>query len=103
VNAQTADHLAKANRYRSAQAEAKRRIANGDLSAAKVIGDPGPELRGMKVLALLQSIRQVGSYRATTICSGAGVNPLTRLGDLSVRQRLRLMDGLQRYPSSRDA
>jgi ribosomal protein S13 len=56
----------------------------------------------MKVLALLQSIRQVGSYRATTICSRAGVNPLTRLGDLTVRQRLRLMDGLaERLPSTR--
>ena len=103
MNAQTKGALDAANRNRIIQAETKRRIASGDLSPRVVIGNPEPAVRSMRVLALLQSIRQVGSYRATTICSTAGVNPLRKLGDLTDRERMRLLDGLERFPSSRDA
>ncbi len=79
--------LERANEVRLARAELKRRIAVGDLSAAKVILDSPWEASSWSVGELLVSQRRWGTIRARKLLASMQISEMRTLGALTVRQR----------------
>jgi hypothetical protein len=86
---------------RRRRAELAAEIRRGAESLAAVIGDPPPEVGTMRVFALLErTIAGRLDYRRQRIAmlnmaaAANGVNLMHRLGDLTVRERLWLIDHL---------
>jgi hypothetical protein len=84
--------LERANRIRLARAELKRRIADGELTAAEVILDCPQEASSWTVRELLISQRRWGMTRCRKFLDRNQIGELKRLGDLTERQR-RLLVG----------
>jgi hypothetical protein len=79
--------LERANRVRLARAELKRRIAEGELSAAEVILACPEEASRWTVRELLISQRRWGVTRCRKFLERNQIGELKRLGDLTHRQR----------------
>jgi|SRR5581483_3804530 len=79
--------LAQANRIRLARAELKRRIADGDVSAAEVILDCPDEAASWSVGELLMSQRRWGANRCRKFLSHTQISEIKRIGSLTDRQR----------------
>jgi hypothetical protein len=82
--------LARANRVRQARAELKRRIADGDMSAAEVILFHERELEGMPLADVLTSQQGWGSTRCRRFLIPMRVEGAKTIGSLTERQRLAL-------------
>jgi hypothetical protein len=87
--------LEKANEVRLARAELKRRIADGDVSAASVILACPPETSTWSVGDLLLSQRRWGRSRCRKFLMRNQINEKKQIGDLTDRQRRLLAAQLQ--------
>ena len=96
--------LERANKVRLARAELKRRVADGELSAAEVVLNPPPEAESMAINALLLSRKGWGKERCRRIRVSIGVTENTQLGALTERQRIALAEALasKARPSARE-
>ncbi len=79
--------LERANEVRLARAELKRRIADGEVSAAEVILDPPWEACSWSVSDLLMTQRRWGTTRCRKFLLRNQVNETKQLGALTERQR----------------
>jgi hypothetical protein len=81
---------ARANRVRQAQAELKRRIADGDVSAAEVILLHPWEVDSMPVADVLTSQRHWGHTRCRRFLTPMRVQETKKIGSMTERQRVAL-------------
>ena len=79
--------LERANEVRLARAELKRRIAEGEISAAEVILSCPWEASSWTVGDLLMSQRRWGSARCRKFLSRAQIGEMKQIGTLTERQR----------------
>ena len=87
--------LERANAVRLARAELKRRIAEGEASAADVIMDPPAEADSWAIGELLMSQRRWGTTRCRKFLSRYHLTETKTLGALTDRQRRVLADELE--------
>ena len=90
--------LEHANAVRLARAELKRRIAEGEASAADVILDCPDAARRWTVSELLLSQRRWGSTRCRKFLERNGVSEIKLIGALTDRQRRMLAEQLNGCP-----
>ena len=86
--------LERANEVRLARAELKRRIAQGQVSAARIILDSPWEASSWAVADLLMSQRRWGSQRCRKFLTRSGISERKEIGKLTERQRRLLASGL---------
>ena len=86
--------LERANKVRLARAELKRRIAEGHVSAARVILVPPFEAHNWAVGELLASQKRWGTTRCRKFLQHHRISETKALGDLTARQRGMLAEGL---------
>ncbi|HUY58640.1 MAG TPA: hypothetical protein VMV16_02930 [Solirubrobacteraceae bacterium] len=86
--------LGQANAVRLARAEIKRRIADGEISAADVILECPDPVRRWTVAELLMSQRRWGSTRCRKFLERNGVSEIKPIGALTERQRHLLAEQL---------
>jgi hypothetical protein len=84
---QRVEALGRANQVRQARAELKRRIADGQMSAAEVILLHPWEVETMPVVDLLISQRQWGDMRCRMLLVGVGLKESKPIGSMTERQR----------------
>jgi hypothetical protein len=82
--------LERANEVRLARAALKRRIAQGQVTAARVILDSPWEAHSWAVGDLLMSQRRWGSQRCRKFLSRFQISERKEIGKLTQRQRLAL-------------
>jgi hypothetical protein len=87
---QRLEALARANRVRQARAEVKRRIADGDVSAAEVILFHRWEVESMAVAEVLTSQRHWGDMRCRRFLTPMRVQESKTIGSMTERQRVAL-------------
>jgi hypothetical protein len=87
--------LERANAVRLARAGLKRRIAEGDASAAEVILACPPEAESWSVAELLMSQRRWGGTKCRKFLSRHHIVETKKVGALTERQRHMLADGLE--------
>lgn len=80
--------LARANRIRQVRADLKRRIADGDESAAEVILRHRWEVESMQLAQVLTSQRQWGNARCRRFLTPMRLSERKTIGSLTDRQRL---------------
>ena len=90
--------LERANEIRLARAELKRRIADGDLSAAEVILDPPCAATSWEIGELLLSQRRWGSSRCRKFLLRNQISETKPVGTLTERQRRLLAAQLRSLP-----
>src|ERR1700758_1883097 len=86
--------LERANEIRLARAELKRRIAEGDVSAAEVILEPPSAAISWEIGELLMSQRRWGSWRCRKFLMRNQISETKPVGALTDRQRRLLADQL---------
>ena len=86
--------LERANEIRLARAELKRRIADGDISAAEVILFPPGAAMSWAIGDLLMSQRRWGTTRCRKFLLRNQINENKAIGALTERQRRLLADQL---------
>lgn len=86
--------LERANKIRLARAELKRRIAEGDTSAAEVILDPPSAAISWEIGELLMSQRRWGGSRCRKFLLRNQISETKPVGALTDRQRRLLADQL---------
>jgi hypothetical protein len=86
--------LERANEIRLARAELKRRIADGDISAAEVILSPPGAAMSWAIGDLLMSQRRWGTTRCRKFLLRNQINENKTIGALTDRQRRLLADQL---------
>ena len=91
--------LERANEVRLARAELKRRIAEGDVSAAKVILDSPWEASSWTVGDLLMSQRRWGQTRCRKFLVRNQIGEMKQVGALTARQRGLIATALEACPS----
>jgi hypothetical protein len=79
--------LEHANRVRLARAEMKRRVANGEMTAAEVVVENPWHAESMSISELLMSQRRWGRARCRRLLLSLGIAENKRLGTLTERQR----------------
>jgi hypothetical protein len=79
--------LERANEVRLARADLKRRVADGDLSAADVILSAPWEVESMAVADLLMSQRRWGHTRCRKFLAGIPMSETKTIGSMTERQR----------------
>jgi hypothetical protein len=94
--------LEHANAIRLARAELKRRIADGEISAADVILQCPDAARKWTVSELLLSQRRWGGTRCRKFLERNGVSEIKLIGSLTDRQRRLLAEQLSGCPMSAD-
>jgi hypothetical protein len=87
--------LERANAVRLARAELKRRIAEGEASAADIILDPPDEALTWEIGELLMSQRRWGGTRCRKFLARYSLSETKLLGALTHRQRRLLADELE--------
>jgi hypothetical protein len=87
--------LERANAVRLARADLKRRVAEGDVSAAEVILSSPWEAESMTVSDLLTSQKRWGSTRCRKLLQGALIPENKTLGSMTERQRRALAEMLR--------
>ena len=88
--------LERANEIRLARAELKRRIAEGEVSAAEIILNPPGAALSWEVGELLMSQHRWGSSRCRKFLLRNQINETKPVGALTERQRRLLADQLSR-------
>ena len=79
--------LQRANEVRLARAELKRRVMEGETSAASVILDSPWEVESMAVAELLMSQHRWGHTRARRFLAGVPMTETKTIGSMTERQR----------------
>ena len=88
--------LARANEVRLARAELKRRVLDGETTAAEVILDAPWEAVTMTVADLLMSQRRWGRKRCRKLLEGIPMSETRTVGSMTDRQRLAVACALGR-------
>jgi hypothetical protein len=88
------DALRHATRIRTQRAVLKREVKGRVKDPASVILNPPEWAEGMKVEALLGSIRSLGEVRVHKLLCGCGVSHSKTIGGLTARQRRVLAEAL---------
>ncbi len=88
--------LARANEVRLARAELKRRVQEGEPTAAEVILDAPWEARTMTVAELLMSQRSWGQTRCRKLLQGIPMSEGKTVGAMTERQRKAVASALRR-------
>ncbi|MDQ3630079.1 MAG: hypothetical protein M3417_02125 [Actinomycetota bacterium] len=88
--------LARANEVRLARAELKRRVHDGDVSAAEVVLDAPWEAERMTVANLLMSQRRWGRTRCRKLLQGIPMSESKTIGTMTDRQRRAIATALER-------
>lgn len=91
--------LERANAVRLARAELKRRIAEGELSAADVILYPPEEAHSWAICELLLSQRRWGTIKCRKFLSRYHISETKPVGTLTDRQRRLLAQELESCPA----
>jgi len=91
--------LQRANEVRLARAELKRRVTEGETSAAAVILDCPWEAESMAVAELLMSQHRWGHTRARRFLAGVPMTETKTIGSMTERQRLTLAAMLETQPA----
>jgi len=91
--------LEHANAVRLARADLKRRISEGEISAAEVILECPDAVRRWTVADLLMSQRRWGSTRCRKFLERNGVSEIKPIGGLTERQRRLLAEQLSGCPA----
>jgi hypothetical protein len=91
--------LEQANKVRLARAELKRRIAEGEISAAEVILTCPPEALSWPIGELLMSQRRWGTGRCRKFLAPFQISEVKRIGTLTERQRRLLAAKLRSFES----
>lgn len=91
--------LARANEVRLARAELKRKVADGETSAATVILECPWEAASMTVSELLTSQRRWGTTRCRRFLQGVPISENKTVGSLTDRQRTAVADMLSAVPA----
>jgi hypothetical protein len=91
--------LERANEVRLARADLKRRIAEGEESAASVILQPPEAASSWLVADLLMSQRRWGSRRCQKFLASCQISETKPIGELTERQRRVLAAQLGARPS----
>jgi hypothetical protein len=86
--------LQRANEVRLARADLKRRVAEGELTAADVVLESPWEAASMTVADLLMSQRRWGRTRCRRFLAQAGLSETKTIGSLTDRQRRVVADQL---------
>jgi hypothetical protein len=89
--------LQRANRVRLARAELKRRIAEGELSAADVILTSPWEATSMAIGDVLMSQRRWGSTRCRKFLATFQISETKTVGSLTQRQRVAIAGQLRAH------
>ena len=89
--------LQRANRVRLARAELKRRIADGEISAAEVITDSPWEAASMAIADVLMSQRHWGGTRCRKFLAMFQISETKTVGSLTERQRAALAAQLEAH------
>ena len=87
--------LARANEVRLARADLKRRVADGEVSAAEVVLDVPWEVETMTVLELLMSQHRWGLTRCRKFLQCIPMSENKTIGTMTVRQRHAVADKLR--------
>jgi hypothetical protein len=96
--------LQRANEVRLARAELKRRVMEGETSAAAVILDSPWEVESMAVAELLMSQHRWGHTRARRFLAGVPMTETKTIGSMTERQRRTLAAMLEaQAPAARAA
>jgi len=90
----TFKHLDRANDVRLPRADLRKRLVTQPCLALGAICDPPDYMDTAKVDYLLSGVHRLGEKLIARYCEQAGVNPSTRLKDLTVKQRLALVEVL---------
>lgn len=91
--------LARANEVRLARAELKRQVAEGEISAARVILECPWEATSMTVADLLTSQRRWGTTRCRKLLQSIPMSENKTVGSMTERQRQALADLLEAVPA----
>jgi hypothetical protein len=91
--------LQQANAVRLARADLKRRVADGDLSAADVVLESPWEARSMTIADLLTSQCRWGSTRCRRFLQSVPMSEQKTIGSMTERQRHALSGRLNGEPS----
>ena len=97
--------LARANKVRLARAELKRRIADGDISAAEIILACPEEAASWSVGELLMSQRRWGANRCRKFLARNQISEIKPVGSLTDRQRRLLaaqLESCERFATTLD-
>jgi uncharacterized protein with gpF-like domain len=96
--------LQRANEVRLARAELKRRVTDGETTAATVILTSPWEAESMAVAELLMSQRRWGHTRARRFLAGVPMTETKTIGSMTERQRQNLAAMLEtQTPNARSA
>ncbi len=79
--------LEHANRVRLARAAMKRRVANGEMTAAEVVIENPWHAESMSISELLMSQRRWGRAKCRRLLNSLGISENKQLGTLTERQR----------------
>lgn len=93
--------LERANKVRLARADLKRRIADGELAAARIILDSPWEASSWSVGELLMSQHRWGSTRCQKLLRSLEISETKQIGTLTPRQRVALANRLDARADSR--
>lgn len=89
--------LQRANRVRLARADLKRRIADGEVTAAEVILDSPWEASSMAIGDVLMSQRRWGGTRCRKFLAMFRISETKTVGSLTERQRLAIAAQLEAH------
>ena len=87
--------LVLANEVRTKRAALKRDLAAGVITLGPFIGDPPAWLRSAHVETMLRALPGIGPRSAARILARTDVPFATRIGSLTLRQRLALRDAIE--------
>jgi len=88
--------LTRANQVRGQRAKLKQDLRAGKVSIEQVLATRADYLAGAEVFDLLLAVPKIGPAKASRLLTIARVSPCKTVGNLSERQRARLIDLLSR-------
>jgi S13-like protein len=88
--------LRQANHVRSARAKLKQDLRAGKVRLEQILATPADYLASAELVDLLVAVPKIGPVKASRILTVARISPSKTVGDLSERQRTRLIELLSR-------
>lgn len=92
TQAQRREALAKAKAAREARAEAKRKLAAGEVGVEELLGSDDPAIGRMRPVELLCAVEGIGKSRAEAALRKMHIAESRRLSGLGPRQRAELIE-----------
>lgn len=92
--------LTLANDVRTWRSHLKLDLRTGRKSVAMVLADPPPQVLSMRVADLLMALPAYGRVKVSKVMRGLRMDPVVRVGVLSVDRRWELITALRAYDES---